>query len=149
MEIVIENNPAAQQHVFAVTQSNIGMAKPATGEQIAHELANPRLRKIVEKVRAEADEAKQKQLKEQHKFDIIGICPHYYGFRNDHRTAADAIPECCTFQTCVDVDDRQYGQQAVEGALRLNKQEGTMWHQKVLYIENYWCPLKIFDRHAN
>jgi hypothetical protein len=136
METVIENNPAAQQHVFAVTQSNIGMAKPATGEQIAQELANPRLRKIVEKVRAEADEAKQKQLKEQHKFDIIGICPHYYGFRNDHRTAADAIPECCTFQTCVDVDDRQYGQQAVEGALRLNKQEGTMWHQKVLYIEN-------------
>ena len=124
------------QFVFAVAKGNIGVATPATGELIAQELASIPLRDIINEVRAETDEKKQKQLKEQHKFDIIGICPHYYRFRNDHRTAADAIPECCTFQTCVDVDDRQYGQQAIEGALRLNKQEGTMWHQKVLYIEN-------------
>lgn len=132
------NNPAAdtaQQPVFAVTKGNIGVAKPATAEQIAQELANPKLHAIVKEVRAEPDETKQRALKEQRKFDIIGICPHYYQFLNNHRAAAEALPECCTYQTCVDVDDRQYGQQAIEGALRLNEQPGQ-WRDKVLYIEN-------------
>lgn len=124
------------QFVFAVTKGNIGVATSAIGEMIAQELASSRLRDIVNKVRAETDETRQKQLKEQHKFDIIGICPHYYRFRDDHRTAAAALAECCTYKTCVDVDDRQYGQQAIDGALRLNEQAGTMWHQKVEYIEN-------------
>lgn len=125
-----------QQPVFAVTKGNIGEAKPATGEQIAQELASPRLHDHVKDVRAVTDEAKQKALKEQRKYDIIGICPHFSLFRNNHRAAADAIPECCTYTTCVDVDDRNFGQQAIEGALRLNEQQGTMWHQKVVYIEN-------------
>lgn len=132
-------NPAidnAQQAIFAVTKGNIGVARPNTGEQIAKELASPILHDIIKEVRAENDETKQKALKEKRKFDIIGICPHYSQFRDNHRTQADAIPECCTYQTCVDVDNRDFGQQAVEGALRLNEQKGTMWYQKVLYVEN-------------
>ncbi|WP_289458467.1 hypothetical protein, partial [Klebsiella pneumoniae] len=70
---------------------------------------------------AETDEQKQKALKEQRKFDIIGLCPHFWQFRDNHRAAAEALAECCTYKTCVDVDDRQYGQQAIDGALRLNE----------------------------
>ena len=43
-------NPTAestQQPVFAVTKGNIGQAHPATGEQIAKELANPLLHDII------------------------------------------------------------------------------------------------------
>jgi hypothetical protein len=123
------------QPLFAVTKGNIGTAVPWTAEQIAQELATPQLKAHVEEVRAEPDEQKQKALKEQKKFDIIGICPHYYGFRDNHRAADEALPECCTYKTSVDVDDRQFGQQAIEGALRLNEQPG-MWHNKVLYIEH-------------
>lgn len=127
--------PTEQQPVFAVTKGNIGTAFGWIGELIAKELDDPKLHAIVEEVRAEPDEQKQKTLKEQHKFDIIGVCPHFSRFRNDHRTAADALPEYCTYDTCVDVDDRAFGQQAIEGALRLNEQPGK-WRNKVLYIEN-------------
>lgn len=130
MDLNRKNKP-----VFAVTKGNIGEAKTVTGEQIAQELANTRLHEIIREVRAEADETKQKALKEKHKFNIIGICPHFSRFNNNHRTQADALPESCTYMTCVDVDNRDYGQQAVEGALRLNEQLG-MWRDKVLYIEN-------------
>lgn len=126
---------SAQQPVFAMVKGNIGQAHPATGELIAKELENPLLHDIVKDVRAESDEAKQKMLKEKRKFDIVGLCPHFSQFRDDHRTQADAIPECCTYMTCVDVDNRDYGQRAVEGALRLNEQPGK-WRDKLLYIEN-------------
>ena len=126
---------ASQQPVFAVTKGNIGTATPWTGSQIAEALADPILHGIVKEVRAEQDEEKQKQLKEQKKFDIVGICPHYFGFRNNHRAAAEALAECCTYKTCVDVDKREFGQQAVEGAMKLNEQPG-MWHNKVIYIEH-------------
>ena len=121
--------------VFAVTKGSIGTAVGWTGSQIAEALADPKLHGIVKEVRGETDKEKQKQLKEQKKFDIIGICPHFASFRNDHRAAAEALAECCTHKTCVDVDDRQFGQQAIEGAMRLNEQAG-MWHNKVIYIEN-------------
>jgi hypothetical protein len=132
-------NPATAeanlQPVFAITKGNIGTAVGWTGSQIAEALADPNLHTIIEEVREEVDEEKQKQLKEQKKFDIVGICPHYYGFRNNHRAAAEALAECCTYKTCVDVDDRQFGQKAIEGAMQLNEQPG-MWHDKVIYIEN-------------
>lgn len=123
------------QPVFAVTKGNIGTATPWTGDQISTVLVDPLLHGIVKEVREEEDEEKQKALKEQQKFNIIGICPHFFGFRNNHRAAADALPECCTYETCIDVDNRHFGPQAIEGAMRLNGQEGK-WHEKLLYIEN-------------
>lgn len=134
---VVNSNSAVTtpQPVFAVTKGNIGTATPATGEQIAQELAAPELHAIVNDVRAEPDEGKQKALKESKKFDILGICPHFSGFANNHRVADAALAECCTHKTCVDVDECDFGQQAIDGALRLNEQSG-MWHDKVLYIEN-------------
>lgn len=126
---------AAAPPVFAVTKGNIGMATSWMGQQIAEGLADPKLKAIVEEIRAETDEEKQKALKERRKFDIIGICPHYWQFENNHRAAAKALAECCTYKTCIDMDEREYGQQAIEGALRLTKEPG-MWKDKVIYIEN-------------
>ena len=128
-------NTVVNQPLFAVTKGNIGTAAPWTGSQVAEALADPKLHNVVKEVRAETDEQKQKALKEQRKFDIIGICPHFWQFKGNHRAAAEALAECCTYKTCIDVDDRQYGQQAIDGALRLNEQPG-MWRDKVLYIEN-------------
>ena len=126
---------ASVKAVFAVTKGHIGSATPWTGEQIATELSSAVLKDIIKDVRAEKDEQRQKELKEQKKFSIIGVCPHFWQFRNHHRAAADALPECCTYQTCVDVDDRQYGQQAIDGALRLTREPGK-WRDKVVYIEH-------------
>ncbi len=125
----------ASQPIFAVTKGNIGTAIPYTAEQITDELSKPELKADVAEVRAEKDEVKQKALKEEKKFKIIGVCPHFFQFRNNHRAAAEALAECCTYKTCTDVDERKYGQQAIEGALRLNQEPGV-WHDKVLYIEN-------------
>ncbi|MCR4808459.1 MAG: hypothetical protein K5896_01210 [Prevotella sp.] len=129
--------PAAETPppVFAVTKGNIGTAVPQTGEQITVALADPELHAIRDAIRAETDEAKQKALKEEKKYSIIGLCPHYWQFNNNHRAAAEALPECCTHKTCVDMDKREYGQQAIEGALRLTKEPGV-WKDKVIYIEN-------------
>jgi hypothetical protein len=82
--------------VFAVTKGSIGTAVGWTGSQIAEALADPKLHGIVKEVRGETDKEKQKQLKEQKKFDIIGICPHFASFRNDHRAAAES--ELCAEQ---------------------------------------------------
>ena len=121
--------------VYAMTKGNIGRAVGATAAQIEQELTSPQLAATREEIRSEPDEAAQKALKEQHKFDIPGLCPHFSGFRDDHRAAADALPECCTCDTCCDVDEREYGQQAVDAALRLNSEPG-MFHDKLLYVEH-------------
>ena len=121
--------------VYALTKGNIGTAVPQTGEQIAAALADPELHAARDAIRAETDEVKQKALKEEKKYSIIGLCPHYWQFNNNHRAAAEALAACCTHKTCVDMDEREYGQQAIEGALRLTKKPG-MWKDKVIYIEN-------------
>ena len=121
--------------VYALTKGNIGTAVPQTGEQIAAALADPELHAARDAIRAETDEVKQKALKEEKKYSIIGLCPHYWQFNNNHRAAAEALTACCTHKTCVDMDERAYGQQAIEGALRLTKKPG-MWKDKVIYIEN-------------
>ena len=122
--------------IFAMTKGNWAIAVPATASKIVSNLADPDQIAIIEKVRAIADEAQQKAMKKESEHDLTGLCPHYSQFNANHRTAADANPECCTYTTCVDVDDRAYGQQAIDGAKRLTEQRGTKWYQKVLYIEN-------------
>ena len=127
-------NPATKQEqpLFAMTKGNWAVATPAMASQIATELASPRLHAIVKEVQAIEDEDEQKAKKKEREHDIPGLCPHYSQFRNNHRAAADAIPESCTYVTCVDVDDRSFGQQAIDGAKRLTEQQGTKWYGKVL-----------------
>ena len=105
-------------------------------------IAQPWLKGLVEQIRGEkpmagVDAANQKaaakareELKRQLPFRAI----HYARFRNNHRSQGDAAPESFLFQTTVDVDDKEYVEQALEKARELNCSD-TIWKGKLLHLE--------------
>ena len=105
-------------------------------------IAQPWLKGLVEQIRGEkpmagVDAANQKaaakareELKRQLPFRAI----HYARFRNNHRSQGDADPESFLFQTTVDVDDKEYVEQALEKARELNCSD-TIWKGKLLHLE--------------
>ena len=72
----------------------------------------------------------REELKKQLPFRAI----HYSCFRNNHRSQGDADPESFLFQTTVDVDDKEYVEQALEKARELNCSD-TIWKGKLLHLE--------------
>ena len=105
-------------------------------------IAQPWLKGLVEQIRgekpmADVDAANGKaaakareELKRQLPFRAI----HYARFRNNHRSQGDADPESFLFQTTVDVDDKEYVEQALEKARELNCSD-TIWKGKLLHLE--------------
>ena len=105
-------------------------------------IAQPWLKGLVEQIRGEkpmagVDAANGKaaakareELKKQLPFRAI----HYARFRNNHRSQGDADPESFLFQTTVDVDDKEYVEQALEKARELNCSD-TIWKGKLLHLE--------------
>ena len=104
-------------------------------------IVQPWLKGLVEQIRGEkpmagvdaADEKAAKareELKKQLPFRAI----HYARFRNNHRSQGDADPESFLFQTTVDVDDKEYVEQALEKARELNCSD-TIWKGKLLHLE--------------
>ena len=105
-------------------------------------IAQPWLKGLVEQIRGEkpmagVDAANQKaaakareELKRQLPFRAI----HYARFRNNHRSQGDADPDSFLFQTTVDVDDKEYVEQALEKARELNCSD-TIWKGKLLHLE--------------
>ena len=105
-------------------------------------IAQPWLKGLVEQIRDEkpmagVDAANGKaaakareELKRQLPFRAI----HYARFRNNHRSQGDADPESFLFQTTVDVDDKEYVEQALEKARKLNCSD-TIWKGKLLHLE--------------
>ena len=104
-------------------------------------IAQPWLKGLVEQIRGEkpmagvdaADEKAAKareELKRQLPFRAI----HYARFRNNHRSQGDADPGSFLFQTTVDVDDKEYVEQALEKARELNCSD-TIWKGKLLHLE--------------
>ena len=105
-------------------------------------IAQPWLKGLVEQIRGEkpmagVDAANGKaaakareELKRQLPFRAI----HYARFRNNHRSQGDADPESFLFQTTVDVDDKEYVEQALEKARKLNCSD-TIWKGKLLHLE--------------
>ena len=105
-------------------------------------IAQPWLKGLVEQIRGEkpmagVDAANGKaaakareELKRQLPFRAI----HYARFRNNHRSQGDAAPESFLFQTTVDVDDKEYVEQALEKARELNCSD-TIWKGKLLHLE--------------
>ena len=105
-------------------------------------IAQPWLKGLVEQIRGEkpmagVDAANEKaaakareELKRQLPFRAI----HYARFRNNHRSQGDADPENFLFQTTVDVDDKEYVEQALEKARELNCSD-TIWKGKLLHLE--------------
>lgn len=105
---------------------NRGYAESWTSEQLDGLLAEDWLRQMVSEIRG-GDEKQKEQLPY--------ICPHYAAFRNNHRAQKDIMPETFTFMTCVDVDDKELVQKAIDQALAVNQDEYSDWQNQVLRIE--------------
>lgn len=105
---------------------NRGYAESWTSDQLDGLLSEDWLRQMVSEIRG-GDEKQKEQLPY--------ICPHYAAFRNNHRAQKDIMPETFTFMTCVDVDDKELVQKAIDQALAVNQDEYSDWQNQVLRIE--------------
>ena len=103
-----------------------GFAESMTKEQLDKLLSADWLKKMVAEIRGG---------NEGQKDNLPYICPHYAAFRNNHRAQADIIPEAFTFMTCVDVDDKELVDKAIQRAMEVNKDEYSDWQDQVLRIE--------------
>ena len=100
------------------------------------------LKGVIEQIRGEkpisgvdgGDETAVKKAREALKKQLPIRAIHYYRFRNNHRSAEDADPESFLFQTTIDVDDKEYVEQALEKARELNCSD-SIWKGMLLHLE--------------
>ena len=85
---------------------------------------------LIDGIRKTADADERRKLKGQLPFR----CPHYFRFRDNHRSQDSILPEEFTWQTCVDIDDERDVQTAIARANILNNDEGE-WQGKLLHAE--------------
>ena len=97
-----------------------------TREQVDSLLSEEWLKEMVAKIR-DGDE----KLKDQ----LPYICPHYARFKDNHRAQKEIEPEAFTFMTCVDVDDKELVDKAIQRAMEVNEDEYSDWQDQVLRIE--------------
>ena len=81
-----------------------------------------------------ADEAKIAKAQQRIKGQLPFRCAHYYRFLKNRRSQSNADPTAFLFQTTVDVDDKEYVDQAIERARELNCSD-TIWKGKLLHLE--------------
>ena len=81
-----------------------------------------------------ADEAKIAKAQQRIKGQLPFRCAHYYRFLKNRRAQNNADPTAFLFQTTVDVDDKEYVDQAIEKARVLNCSD-TIWKGKLLHLE--------------
>ena len=63
------------------------------------------------------------------------VCPHYGRFKDNHRAQANIIPEAFTFMTCVDVDDKELVEPAIERTKELIADEDSDWQELIFLRE--------------
>jgi len=114
------------KHTGDPKKDNRGYAEPMTSEQLDGLLSEVWLKMMVTDIRGG---------KERLKDFLPYICPHYSQFRNNHRAQADIMPEAFTYMTCVDVDDKELVEKAINKALELNGDAYSDWQDQVLRIE--------------
>ena len=114
------------QHTGNPKKDNRGYAETITSEQLDGLLSEGWLRQMVADIRGGNEALKDK---------LPYLCPHYAQFRNNHRAQGDIIPESFTFMTCVDVDDKELVDKAIQRALEVNEDEYSDWQGQVLRIE--------------
>ena len=81
-----------------------------------------------------ADEAKIAKAQQRIKGQLPFRCAHYYRFLKNRRTQDNADPTAFLFQTTVDVDDKEYVDQAIERARELNCSD-SIWKGMLLHLE--------------
>ena len=80
------------------------------------------------------DEAKIAKAQQRIKGQLPFRCAHYYRFLKNRRAQNNADPTAFLFQTTVDVDDKEYVDQAIERARELNCSD-TIWKGMLLHLE--------------
>ena len=80
------------------------------------------------------DEAKIAKAQQRIKGQLPFRCAHYYRFLKNRRAQDNADPTAFLFQTTVDVDDKEYVDQAIERARELNCSD-TIWKGMLLHLE--------------
>ena len=81
-----------------------------------------------------ADETKIAKAQQRIKGQLPFRCAHYYRFLKNRRSQNNADPTAFLFQTTVDVDDKEYVDQAIERARELNCSD-TIWKGMLLHLE--------------
>ena len=81
-----------------------------------------------------ADEAKIAKAQQRIKGQLPFRCAHYYRFLKNRRAQDNADPTAFLFQTTVDVDEKEYVDQAIERARVLNCSD-TIWKEMLLHLE--------------
>ena len=103
-----------------------GYAEPMTSEQVDSLLSEEWLKKMVADIRGGNEKLKDK---------LPFICPHYSSFRNNHRSQKDLIPEAFTYMTCVDVDEKDLVEKAIEKTRELISDDMSDWQELILRMD--------------
>jgi len=80
------------------------------------------------------DDAQLAKARQRIKGQLPFRCAHYYRFLKNRRSQSNADPTAFLFQTTVDVDDKEFVEQALEKARELNCSD-TIWKGKLLHLE--------------
>ena len=133
------------QHLIAFNGfrgGNKGSASCQPLSEYDKTISLPWLHEMVLQIRGEksirsvdrADEAKIAKAQLRIKGQLPFRCAHYYRFLKNRRSQSNADPTAFLFQTTVDVDDKEYVEQAIERARELNCSD-TIWKGMLLHLE--------------
>ena len=133
------------QHLIAFNGFRGGNKGSASCQPLAEydkTISLPWLHEMVLQIRGEksirsvdrADEAKTAKAQQRIKGQLPFRCAHYYRFLKNRRAQDNADPTAFLFQTTVDVDDKEYVEQAIERARELNCSD-SIWKGMLLHLE--------------
>ena len=133
------------QHLIAFNGfrgGNKGSASCQPLSEYDKTISLPWLHEMVLQIRGEksirsvdrADEAKIAKAQQRIKGQLPFRCAHYYRFLKNRRAQNNADPTAFLFQTTVDVDEKEYVDQAIERARELNCSD-TIWKGMLLHLE--------------
>lgn len=114
------------QHTGDRSRDHRGYAEPFTSEQVDGLLSEDWLRRMVGDIRNGQEELKDR---------LPYVCPHYGRFKDNHRAQASIIPEAFTFMTCVDVDDKELVEPAIERTKELIADQDSDWQELILRMD--------------
>ena len=133
------------QHLIAFNGfrgGNKGSASCQPLSEYDKTISLPWLHEMVLQIRGEksirsvdrTDEAKIAKAQQRIKGQLPFRCAHYYRFLKNRRAQDNADPTAFLFQTTVDVDEKEYVEQAIERARELNCSD-TIWKGMLLHLE--------------
>ena len=133
------------QHLIAFNGfrgGNKGSASCQPLSEYDKTISLPWLHEMVLQIRGEksirsvdrADEAKIAKAQQRIKGQLPFRCAHYYRFLKNRRAQDNADPTAFLFQTTVDVDDKEYVEQAIERSRELNCSD-SIWKGMLLHLE--------------